>query len=155
MWSMTKKRSSEILADENREIFREKVKFRNFSTESENFSKIGGNLKQGGNASWPQGGWTHLPPSFQIRTHDPQILNQIDASVNSSCKRIRDGGDADNKPVSCGSLSSFRAKPPSRRCRKATGHVYLPSNGRSHLVTGEISLIVIEKLLPFQGAVSD
>jgi len=61
LWSMTKKkkkRSSEILADEDREIFREKVKlhgglapswqeFSKFSTQSENFSKIGGNLKQG------------------------------------------------------------------------------------------------------------
>ena len=41
---MTKKRSSEIFDDENGEIFREKVKF---STESENFRKIGENLKQG------------------------------------------------------------------------------------------------------------
>ena len=40
---MTKKG---ILADENRKIFREKVKFLKFSTESENFSKIGGNLEQ-------------------------------------------------------------------------------------------------------------
>src|SRR6218665_808286 len=47
---MTKKRPSEIkfLADENQEIFREKVKLRKFSTESENLSKIGENLKQGG-----------------------------------------------------------------------------------------------------------
>src|SRR6218665_1962525 len=44
---MTKKRSSEILEDENRKFFREKVKFSKFSTESYNFSKIGGNLKQG------------------------------------------------------------------------------------------------------------
>ena len=51
---MTKKRSSEILADENLEIFREKVNFDNFS-ESENLSKIGGTLKQGGNASWSRG----------------------------------------------------------------------------------------------------
>ena len=48
MWLMTKKRSSEILADENQEIFREKVKLRKFSSEPEIFSKIGGNLKQGG-----------------------------------------------------------------------------------------------------------
>src|SRR6218665_47013 len=41
---MIKKRSSEILADENQE----KVKLRKVSSESENFSKIGGNLKQGG-----------------------------------------------------------------------------------------------------------
>ena len=30
------------------------------STESENFSKIGGKSETGGNASWPQGGWTPL-----------------------------------------------------------------------------------------------
>ena len=57
MWSMTKKKSSEILADENQEIFREKVKLRKFSTESENFSKIGGgNLKQGGKCIMVSGG---------------------------------------------------------------------------------------------------
>ena len=55
---MTKKRrSSEILADENGKFFREKIKCKKFSRKSINFSKIGGNLKQGGeNASWPQGG---------------------------------------------------------------------------------------------------
>ena len=37
-----KKRSSEISADENQEIFQEKVKFVKFSSEPENFSKIGG-----------------------------------------------------------------------------------------------------------------
>src|SRR6218665_2856342 len=57
---MTKKRSSEILVHENQEIFREKVKLRKFSSESENFSKIGGNLKQRENASWSKGGWTPL-----------------------------------------------------------------------------------------------
>src|SRR6218665_623738 len=46
--SMTKKRSSEMLADENRKNFWEKVKFRKFSTESENLSKIGGSLKHHG-----------------------------------------------------------------------------------------------------------
>jgi len=54
LWSMTKKKKG------HREIFREKVKFWKFSIESENFSKIGGNLKQRGNASWPQGGWAPL-----------------------------------------------------------------------------------------------
>src|SRR6218665_2027734 len=44
---MTKKKSSEMLADENREMFREKVQILKFSSESEIFSKIGGNLKQG------------------------------------------------------------------------------------------------------------
>ena len=45
---MTKKVVREISADEIQEIFREKVKLWKFSSESENFSKIGGNLKQGG-----------------------------------------------------------------------------------------------------------
>jgi len=44
VWSMAKKRSSEILADENGEICREKI---TFSRDLENFSKIGENLKQG------------------------------------------------------------------------------------------------------------
>ena len=51
MWSMTKKRSSEILANENRKMFREKITFRKFSPESEYLSKIGGNMKQGENVS--------------------------------------------------------------------------------------------------------
>jgi len=58
---MTKKRSSEILADENRENFREKVKFWILPTESENlkfFRKWGESETAGENASWPQGGWT-------------------------------------------------------------------------------------------------
>jgi len=53
---MTKKKSSEILADESEETFREKVKLSKFFRKSENFSEIGGNLKQRGeNASWSQG----------------------------------------------------------------------------------------------------
>ena len=54
---MTKKK---ILADENQEIFQEKFKLLKFSSESEIFSKIGKNLKQGENALWSQGGWTPL-----------------------------------------------------------------------------------------------
>ena len=42
---MTKKRSSEILADENRKL---KVKFGKLSTECEIFRKHGGNLKSDG-----------------------------------------------------------------------------------------------------------
>ena len=61
LWSMTKKWSSEILADENREICREKIKVWKFSTESENFSKIGGNLKQWGEMHHGLRGWTPLP----------------------------------------------------------------------------------------------
>ena len=52
---MTKKRSWEILADENRKNFREKVKFGKFSTESEIFSETGGIWNRGGNASLPRG----------------------------------------------------------------------------------------------------
>ena len=51
LWSMTKKiRSSEISADENQEIFREKGKIGlgTFSSESENFPTIGGKSKTGG-----------------------------------------------------------------------------------------------------------
>ena len=44
-----------MLADENQEIFREKVKFLKFSSKSENFSEIGGKSETGGNASWSQG----------------------------------------------------------------------------------------------------
>ena len=53
---MTKKRSSEILADENLKFFGEKVTFWKFSTESENLSKIGGNLKQGEKCIMVSGG---------------------------------------------------------------------------------------------------
>src|SRR6218665_3287004 len=50
------KKSSEILADENQEIFREKVKLRNSCTESEIFFKIWGESETEGNASWSQRG---------------------------------------------------------------------------------------------------
>ena len=46
--------------DENRKISREKVKFLKLSTESEIFFENRGNLKQRGNASWSQRGWTPL-----------------------------------------------------------------------------------------------
>jgi len=45
---MTTKGSSEILADENGKIFRERVTFGKFSTDSEHFSKIGGKSETGG-----------------------------------------------------------------------------------------------------------
>ena len=58
---MTKKKSSEILVDERQEIFREKVKLLTFFRKSENFSEIGGNLKQGGKMHHGlRGGWTPL-----------------------------------------------------------------------------------------------
>ena len=54
---MTKKRSSEILADENGKLFREKVKFLKFSRNSKKISKIGWKSETGGgNASWLQRG---------------------------------------------------------------------------------------------------
>jgi len=61
---MTKKRLSEILADENQKQFLEKVKLRKFSMESEIFvgNRADINLKQGEIASLPQGGgrpWHH------------------------------------------------------------------------------------------------
>src|SRR6218665_219781 len=50
------KRSSEILADENQEIFPEKVTFIKFSSEPENFSKIGGKSETGGKCIMVSGG---------------------------------------------------------------------------------------------------
>src|SRR6218665_157063 len=44
---MTKKRSSEILVDENRKMFWEKVKSGKFSAESEKISEIGGKSEIG------------------------------------------------------------------------------------------------------------
>ena len=52
---MTKKRSSEIFADENLKNFREKVKFGNFPRSEKFFLETGGNLKKGENASLPKG----------------------------------------------------------------------------------------------------
>jgi len=51
-----KRRSSETFADENREIFRKKVKFRKFSTTSEILSKIGGKSETGGKYIMALGG---------------------------------------------------------------------------------------------------
>ena len=59
LWSMTKKRSSEILADENREIFREKVKFWKFSRVWK-FLENRGKSETEGNAGSLKGGWTPL-----------------------------------------------------------------------------------------------
>jgi len=39
LWSMTKKKSSEISADENKEIFQEKVKFKKFPQSPKFFRK--------------------------------------------------------------------------------------------------------------------
>jgi len=61
LWWMTKKKSSEILAAENREIFWRKVKLGKFSAESEKFLGNRGQIWNRRNASLPQGGWTLLP----------------------------------------------------------------------------------------------
>ena len=47
------------------------MKLWTFSMESEFFGKYGGNLKQGGNASLPQRGWTPLSPRTNC-----EILNE-------------------------------------------------------------------------------
>src|SRR6218665_2435683 len=54
LWRMTKKRSSETLADENRKSFGKSSDWGDFPQSLQNFSEIGGNLKQG-DASLPQG----------------------------------------------------------------------------------------------------
>jgi len=67
------KRSSEILADENRNIFQEKVKFWKFPTESENLSKIGGKSETGGKFIMTSGGMDASAPiqfnSIQFMDH--------------------------------------------------------------------------------------
>ena len=65
MWSMTKKRSSEISADENQEICLEKVKFLEFSSEFEHFSKIGGKSETGGKCIMVSGGMDALVAIIQ------------------------------------------------------------------------------------------
>ena len=65
---MSKKRSSEILADENGTFFRDKVKFLKFSRKSKNR----GNLEQGGKCIMASGGWT---PLFEIEI--AYILNRL------------------------------------------------------------------------------
>ena len=55
LWSMTKKSQQKFLRMKIQKFFGKRVKFLKFSRKSENFPKIGGNLKQRGNASWPQG----------------------------------------------------------------------------------------------------
>src|SRR6218665_3831764 len=80
---MTKKISSEILADENRNIFREKVKFGKFSTESEHFSETEENLKQRGKCIIASEGvdvpsLTHTPTracASQTYTHIHNYIN--------------------------------------------------------------------------------
>jgi len=53
---MTKEEVIRNLADENRKIFREKVKLGHISMESEKFSEIGGKSETEGNASLPKWG---------------------------------------------------------------------------------------------------
>jgi len=61
---MTKKKLSEILADENRSIFLGKGEIGEiFHRVRKILSGIGESETGGGNASLPQGGWTPLPLS--------------------------------------------------------------------------------------------
>ena len=60
MWLMTKKGHQKFWRMKFEKFVGKREKFLKFSTESGNFSKIGGNLKPEANASWPQGGWTPL-----------------------------------------------------------------------------------------------
>ena len=64
-WSVTKKRSSEILADENLIFFVKRPNRGNFPRSPKLFSKIGGNLKQGhclrGMDALGKDGLSHLP----------------------------------------------------------------------------------------------
>ena len=58
---MTKKRSSETFADENRRLFGKRYKWQNFSTEPDKFfGNKGGSETGGGNASLPQKRWTSI-----------------------------------------------------------------------------------------------
>jgi len=57
------KESSEILADENLKFFWKRSKCKNFPRSQKFFPKWEGNLKQRGNASLPQGGWTPQDPA--------------------------------------------------------------------------------------------
>ena len=95
-WSTTKKRSSEILADENQKIFREEVKFGKFSTELENFSETGGNLKQGGNHHCLRGmdapvcTYTHTYTNIRMHTHTYRVhtYTYTDTSIHNTYTHI-------------------------------------------------------------------
>jgi len=63
---MTKKKSSEILTDENRKKFWEKIKFYTGSSQKL-FRKYGGNLKQGGKCIIASDGWTTLLLRCRLR----------------------------------------------------------------------------------------
>jgi len=59
LWSLTKKRLSDILADENREIFREKIKFVKFSRVWKFFENRG-KPETEEKCIMASGGWTPL-----------------------------------------------------------------------------------------------
>ena len=63
MWSTTKKGRQKFWQMKSRKLFSEKVKLVNFSTESDFFFEIGGNLIQRGNALLPQGMDARAPAS--------------------------------------------------------------------------------------------
>jgi len=84
LWAMTKKKSSEILADENRKFFREKVKSLEFFTESENVSKTEGKSETGGEMHHGlREGWTPLRakwinrPKFSKNAQNPGGTNAL------------------------------------------------------------------------------
>ena len=74
---MTKKekRSSEIFADENREIFQEKVKFGKFSTDGEHFSETGGKSETEGKCIIASGGMdAPAMTNSHAHTHTPTFI---------------------------------------------------------------------------------
>src|SRR6218665_2959614 len=87
--------SSEILADENRNFFSEKVTFGKFSTESEIFSETGRKSETEGNASLPLGGWTPLdrverwlPTAIVITEREQMTAPSISLSLSLCCVSV-------------------------------------------------------------------
>ena len=66
--------------DENGKFFREKGKFVKFSRKSQNFSKIGGNLKQGGKCIMASGGMD--APAFSRYLVNSSLHDQLKAYSN-------------------------------------------------------------------------
>ena len=80
-----KARSSEILVDEKRKFFREKVTFYKFSKESENFSKTGGKSETEGKCIMVSGGMD-APGSSRNFDHirSVSIISQIIEFIQST-----------------------------------------------------------------------
>ena len=67
LWSMTKKRSSETFADENRNFFWKRSNMENFRRSLRNFSEIGGNSETRGKcimASWGKREIVNIRPQY-------------------------------------------------------------------------------------------